>query len=450
MSSARKFALWLLVLDAAALVAVFNILGWARGLYWSGEFLVQPFLLPLGVLVVALYLIDGYKLRTDMLSVNYTSEHTIALLSVLGVMSIIVFFLLTDFYLLQQSRGVLVAGYLILIPLTLGYRRFLYGRLIHDRRDYCFLFLGPQDAFDKFSVEYAESRTTQRLVHVAHVDDSSVPAGGTGLRRALQDNEGRIDGIIIREAGFELPTDVAQELVELHFSGVPSYTLELFHEVYWRKIPLYRLNQTWLFQEGFAVAREPFFERAKRISDLLFALFGLVIASPLFVIVPVLIWLDDRGPVFFRQSRTGLNRQAFQLAKFRTMRVGGAADGPVYTQVGDKRITRIGGFLRKSRIDEIPQLWNVFMGDMSLIGPRAEWTRLVDDYERTIPCYHFRHLVRPGITGWAQVNYPYGASKEDAMRKLEYDLYYIRHFSFRLDASIILKTIHLMLFGKGR
>jgi hypothetical protein len=116
----------------------------------------------------------------------------------------------------------------------------------------------------------------------------------------------------------------------------------------------------------------------------------------------------------------------------------------------DKRITRIGNFLRKSRIDEIPQLWNVFMGDMSLIGPRAEWTRLVDDYERTIPCYHFRHLVRPGITGWAQVNYPYGASKEDAMRKLEYDLYYIRHFSFRLDASIILKTIHLMLFGKGR
>ncbi|HEY5550690.1 MAG TPA: sugar transferase, partial [Opitutaceae bacterium] len=321
--------------------------------------------------------------------------------------------------------------------------------LIHDRRDFCFLFLGPQEAFNKFSVEYADSGTTQRLVHVSQVDDAGVPAGGTSLRRALEDNKDRIDGIIIREAGFELPTDVAQSLVELHFSGVPSYTLELFHEVYWRKIPLYRLNQTWLFQEGFAVAREPFFERAKRISDILFALFGLVLAIPVFLIVPVLIRLDDRGPVFFRQSRTGLNRQSFQLAKFRTMRVG-PSEGPVYTQVGDKRITRIGSFLRKSRIDEIPQLWNVFMGDMSLIGPRAEWTRLVDEYERTIPCYHFRHLVRPGITGWAQVNYPYGASKEDAMRKLEYDLYYIRHFSFRLDASIILKTIHLMLFGKGR
>lgn len=449
MSSARKFAIALLALDAAALIGVFNLLGWMRGLYWSGHFLIEPFLLPLGVLVVGLYLIDGYKLRTDMLGVNYTSEHTIALLSVLVVMSLITFVFLTDFYLLQQSRGVLVAGYLILIPLTLGYRRFLYGRLIHDRRDYCFLFLGPDEAFRDFSVEYGKAETKQRLVHVSQVEDAGVPDGGTSLRRALEDNKGRIDGIIIREAGFELPTDVAQSLVELHFSGVPSYTLELFHEVYWRKIPLYRLNQTWLFQEGFAVAREPFFERAKRISDILFALFGLVLATPVFLIVPALIWLDDRGPVFFRQSRTGLNRRPFQLAKFRTMKTG-PADGPVYTEVGDKRITRIGNFLRKTRIDEIPQLWNVFMGDMSLIGPRAEWTRLVDDYERTIPCYHFRHLVRPGITGWAQVNYPYGASKEDAMRKLEYDLYYIRHFSFQLDASIFLKTIHLMLFGKGR
>jgi len=449
MSSARKFAVSLLALDAAALIGVFNLLGWIRGLYWSGEFLVEPFLLPLGVLIVGLYLIDGYKLRTDMLSVNYTSEHTIALLSVLVVMSLITFVFLTEFYLLQQSRGVLVGGYLLLIPFTIGYRRFLYGRLIHDRRGFCFLFLGPEEAFKAFSAEYAGSGTSQRLVHVSQVDDGDVPAGGTSLRRALEDNKGRIDGIIIREAGFELPTDVAQGLVELHFSGVPSYTLELFHEVYWRKIPLYRLNQTWLFQEGFAVAREPFFERAKRISDILFALFGLVLSIPIFLVVPVLIWLDDRGPVFFRQPRTGFNRRPFDLVKFRTMRMG-PADGPVYTQVGDKRITRIGNFLRKTRIDEIPQLWNVFMGDMSLIGPRAEWTRLVDDYEETIPCYHFRHLVRPGITGWAQVNYPYGASKEDAMRKLEYDLYYIRHFSFRLDASIILKTIHLMLFGKGR
>ena len=127
-----------------------------------------------------------------------------------------------------------------------------------------------------------------------------------------------------------------------------------------------------------------------------------------------------------------------------------AQTGARYTAKGDKRITRVGRFLRASRLDELPQLWNVLKGDMSMIGPRAEWDLLVADYEKQIPCYHFRHLVRPGITGWAQVNYPYGASLEDTLRKLEYDLYYIRHFSFTLDASIILKTIHVMLFGRGR
>jgi lipopolysaccharide/colanic/teichoic acid biosynthesis glycosyltransferase len=129
-----------------------------------------------------------------------------------------------------------------------------------------------------------------------------------------------------------------------------------------------------------------------------------------------------------------------------------SAESPteLYTKVGDVRITRVGRFLRATRIDELPQLWNVLCGHMSLIGPRAEWERLVANYEREIPCYHFRHLVKPGITGWAQVNYPYGGSTDDTLRKLEYDLYYIRHFSFLLDASIVLKTIHMMLFGKGR
>ncbi len=121
-----------------------------------------------------------------------------------------------------------------------------------------------------------------------------------------------------------------------------------------------------------------------------------------------------------------------------------------YTAKGDLRITRIGKFLRTYRLDELPQMLNVLSGDMSLIGPRAEWDKLVTDYEQQIPCYHFRHLVKPGITGWAQVNYPYGANLDDTLRKLEYDLYYIRHFSLQIDASIVLKTIHIMLFGKGR
>jgi len=163
----------------------------------------------------------------------------------------------------------------------------------------------------------------------------------------------------------------------------------------------------------------------------------------------IAVWLDDRGPVFFHQTRIGKNHEPFPIVKLRTMRVA-ASHGDRYTRPGDSRITRIGGFLRATRIDELPQLWSVLRGDMSLIGPRAEWDLLVADYEKQIPCYHFRHFVKPGITGWAQVNYPYGANLEDTIRKLEYDLYYIRRFSFMLDAAIVLKTIHIMIFGKGR
>jgi len=203
-----------------------------------------------------------------------------------------------------------------------------------------------------------------------------------------------------------------------------------------------------LFQEGFKIAREPVFERLKRLSDILLSGFALTAGAPLFLAIAIAVWIDDRGPVLFRQTRIGKNRVPFRLFKFRTMRPNDGKDA--YTKVGDLRITRIGKFLRASRLDELPQMLNVLRGDMSLIGPRAEWDKLVDRYEAAIPCYHFRHLVKPGITGWAQVNYPYGANIDDTLRKLEYDLYYIRHFSFLIDAAIVLKTIHIMLFGKGR
>lgn len=258
-----------------------------------------------------------------------------------------------------------------------------------------------------------------------------------------------VEAIVLRESRLDPGEEVSADLVQLYFQGLPSYTLELFHQVYWRKIPLYRLNQTWLFQEGFQIAREPVFERLKRVSDVGFALIGLLLAAPLLLVAGIIIRLQDGGPVLFKQTRIGRNRMPFFIYKLRTMKIQQAGDHR-YTSPDDQRITRIGRFLRASRLDEVPQLWNVFTGEMSLIGPRAEWDELVKDYEAQIPCYHFRHLVKPGITGWAQINYPYGANLDDTLHKLEYDLYYIRHFSFFLDASIVLKTIHVMIFGKGQ
>jgi lipopolysaccharide/colanic/teichoic acid biosynthesis glycosyltransferase len=258
------------------------------------------------------------------------------------------------------------------------------------------------------------------------------------------------EAIVLRESRAELDPELSLRLVKLFLTGVPTFTLELFHQVYWRKIPLYRLDQIWLFQEGFQIAREPVFERVKRVTDLVAAAFALTVTSPVLLLAALAIRLQDGGPVFFKQRRIGRNHTGFLLYKLRTMRQGADAGGGLYTRVDDDRVTRVGRILRATRIDELPQMWNVLHGQMSLIGPRAEWDRLVETYERDIPCYHFRHLVKPGITGWAQVNYPYGGSTDDTLRKLEYDLYYIRHFSFVLDASIVLKTIHVMLTGKGR
>lgn len=459
MKHGRTATLALLTLDFLAAVLVFNLANHFRFIGAPGHLILGTLAAPLVAIFFAIYLIDGYSLRTDMLSVSYTSQHCLALLGAGTGTLLVTYALLPAGFELQSSRIVISISFIALIPLSLIYRRLIYASSLAARGHRSLIFLGDADNYRLFRSECAAMRLAQPVLHTVIHEGSAMPFPGSDREPRTQIfaavlNEvesGRLEAeaIILRETARELPPDISQRLVALYFRGIPTYTLELFHQVYWRKIPLYRLNQTWLFQEGFQITREIAFERVKRASDVLLSLGGLLATSPLILASAALVWLNDRGPVFFFQTRIGKNGRPFQLAKLRTMR-GEPEDGDLYTQTNDPRITRVGHFLRTSRLDELPQLWNVLRGEMSLIGPRAEWDRLVASYERAIPSYHFRHLVKPGITGWAQVNYPYGASLDDTMRKLEYDLYYIRHFSFTLDASIVLKTIHVMLFGKGR
>ena len=453
MTTPRKVVLALALLDAASVLLVFNLVSFARGLV-AGGVIVSALLVPYLILGFAIYLIDGYRSRTDMLSLDYTSQHIIALLSALLVTLLLTFAIFPAGYELQSSRIVIALGYIVLIPLTLSYRRLICQRAEQVRESRSLVFIGDETSYGTFRAECARLKMVQPVVYAAveSAGIGSMPAGAAPFRQVIDDAvAGRfpVEAIVLRETSRELEPEVSRKLVELYFTGLPTYTLELFHQVYWRKIPLYRLNQTWLFQEGFPIAREPVFERLKRAADILLALLGIGLAAPIVFLGALAVWLEDGRPIFFKQHRIGRNQVPFVVRKLRTMRVG-SEKGDLYTRAEDKRVTRVGRFLRTTRVDEFPQLWNVLRGDMSLIGPRAEWDRLVENYQREIPCYHFRHLVKPGITGWAQINYPYGASLDDTLRKLEYDLYYIRHFSFRLDAAIILKTIHVMLFGKGR
>ena len=459
MNRHRLIPLLLAALDSLCVVVVFDLVRWLRGAPGIA-FLGDPALLgPLAVVILAIHLIDGYSPRTDMLSLAYTSQHAIALMAAMVAMLLVTFVVMRDQYALQSSRAVIALGFIALIPVTLIYRRWLALRLAPAGDRKRIVFVGSQASCVVFKETCEKNHLNQEVIFVAtdtESHESISPWVGVEMHAvsqlfALVDKLDRqVEAIVLHETSRDLPFAVSEKLVELHFAGVSTYTLELFHEVYWRKIPLSGLNQTWLFQEGFQIARDPFFERLKRLMDILLALAGLTLTAPLSLVCAAAIWLEDRGPVFFVQTRVGKNRVAFPLYKFRSMRPdsGGAPD--LYTHPGDPRITRVGRLLRAARLDEIPQLWNVLQGNMSLIGPRAEWIELVQRYEREIPCYHFRHLVKPGITGWAQVNYPYGANLDDTQRKLEYDLYYIRHFSFVLDASIVLKTIHIMIGGKGR
>jgi exopolysaccharide biosynthesis polyprenyl glycosylphosphotransferase len=181
----------------------------------------------------------------------------------------------------------------------------------------------------------------------------------------------------------------------------------------------------------------------------LVAFVGLFLSLPIVAVTAILIKLDSRGPVFYKQERVGKNGRLFVLAKFRSMRVDAETTGPVWASKDDDRTTRVGRIIRKVRIDEIPQFWNILRGEMSFVGPRPERPHFVAQLAQEIPYYEQRHLIAPGLTGWAQIKYPYGASIEDARQKLQYDLFYIKNHSLILDAIVLFETIKIIMFGRG-
>jgi exopolysaccharide biosynthesis polyprenyl glycosylphosphotransferase len=278
---------------------------------------------------------------------------------------------------------------------------------------------------------------------------SEADPGFSDLNDALNLIGPETDGLIIGIPPSQIDPKPAELLAYVHFRHIPVYTLESFYESQWKQVPVQCIDSWWAFARESVLARNSIYDQVKRLCDFLAAFVALLILSPFLLIVGALIKLESSGPAIYRQPRIGRDGRLFTILKFRTMRVGSDA-GCIYTAKKDPRITRLGFFLRRTRIDEFPQLWNVLRGDMSVIGPRAEWVRCVERYQCHIPFYSYRHFVRPGITGWAQVNYPYGENDADALEKLKFDLYYIRHCSLSLDIAIILKTFQIVLLAKGR
>jgi exopolysaccharide biosynthesis polyprenyl glycosylphosphotransferase len=221
------------------------------------------------------------------------------------------------------------------------------------------------------------------------------------------------------------------------------------YEAYTGKIAVENLRPSWLvFSSGFRKSRR--LRATKRLLDVVVASVGLIVAMPVMLLVAIAVRLTSPGPAMYRQQRVGLDGRLFTIQKFRSMRQDAEANtGATWAARNDNRITRVGLFLRRTRLDELPQLWNVLIGDMSFVGPRPERPEFVTTLTQQIPFYRQRHVIRPGLTGWAQVRYSYGASVEDALEKLQYDLYYIKHLSIAFDVLVILATIKTVLLRRG-
>jgi sugar transferase (PEP-CTERM system associated) len=240
-----------------------------------------------------------------------------------------------------------------------------------------------------------------------------------------------------------------KDVLSCKLNGIDVVDAPSFYEQMTGKLLVENITPSWfIFSDGFRVTT--YKKVFKRTFDSLLAWVFLVVSLPLMLLIALAIVIDSRGPVFYKQVRLGQGERKFVLYKFRTMKKDAeSGTGAVWSQAGDPRITRVGGFLRKTRLDEIPQLYNVLTGTMSFVGPRPERPEFIQRLNEVVPFYSERHSIKPGITGWAQIKYPYGASVEDSIEKLRYDLYYIKHFSLFLDLLIIMETVKVVLFGRG-
>jgi exopolysaccharide biosynthesis polyprenyl glycosylphosphotransferase len=303
----------------------------------------------------------------------------------------------------------------------------------------------------------ADRRPTLLLKSDAEVLESlAVPSSALPRMQVASLSSVTVDSLRLRRRGTIVVTrevlddpGMADLLADLSLSGVRVVRPHEFYERVMRRASLEDLDESWFLFDRPLRARRTY-AAIKRITDLLAGLLGSLLVCLIVPIIALLIRLDDGGPVFFRQERVGRGRRPFLIWKFRTMQVDAEADGPVWAAPDDARVTRVGRLLRRTRLDELPQFFNVLKGDMALVGPRPERPQFVRILERAVPFYQRRHLMRPGITGWATVRFGYGDTVTDKWRSHEYDLYYLKHRSPLLDLEILARTVVVMLLRKGQ
>jgi len=459
----KVFPTILLAIDTTAFYLIYFVVTFVRtgesNTFFSSD---QILFTMVACNALALYLIGAYEYQKIERSARFISEHLIASFigATLSLFIILLFVSYADR--VGTNRTSLLGTFILFTPFSILYRCCI-GKIRAKRKtNKCIIFIGASDHTYEFIKDIHDQNFTEKIyVFADDIDKQLIEKlsllGADTLKSNQFDTEDQffngmtINKIILSESMNQLTLDknLKRHLMKRHLKSNDVVSMEKFFLSEFEYVPTKLVDENWPFEHGFRITKNVVYAHGKRAIDLFLSILILILISPVLAIAMLAVKLTSEGPVFFKQQRIGAREVPFTLIKLRTMQIGSDEKGD-YTSVNDPRLTPIGKFLRKSRLDELPQLINVIRGEMSLIGPRAEWEKLVRNYEKAIPYYHLRHIVRPGITGWAQVNYPYGANLEDTINKLKYDLYYVRYFSLVMDLTIIIKTGYTMLFGRGR
>ena len=411
-------------------------------------------LLIAGVCQLCLYYAELYDLRL----VSDRRELFVRIVQALASASFVLAAIYYWFPSLVMGRGVFMIAAFLIITLVVGWRvafEWLSRRVRPRER---LLLVGTSASAIALARELFERRQELGVEIVGFVDPDPAMVGAPvlnpGVIGTIEDipsivRARGVDRVVVSlaDARGKLPMD---KLLEMKLDGVTFDHLASVYEDYTGKIAVENLRPSWLiFSPGFKKSR--LLSAAKRLMDVGIALIGLLLAAPIMALVAIAVKLTSPGAAMYHQRRVGQHGRVFTVFKFRSMREDAeAATGPVWaSKEGDVRVTPVGRFLRRARLDELPQLVNVLVGDMSFVGPRPERPEFVTELTREIAFYRQRHIVRPGLTGWAQVRYTYGASTEDALQKLQYDLFYIKNLSLALDLFIMFETIKTVILRKG-
>lgn len=405
-------------------------------------------LLMLAIYLTSFYIFDFYNMKEKFRSIRFLANMAGSLILV-SIISI-GFFYAFPFML---GRGAFLISLILIGILTATWRLFysFFFRLSSPTKVVLIIGKGkPAEAIYSLIKKIPEYKVIDFIADASKKKgllEKKILGNPIFLEKII--NEYNIDNIVVTES--IRSKQLNKILINCKMNGINIWDIPTFYEHFIDKLPVHYIKENWfLFNDGFDKLGSNIHRRLKRAIDLLISIAFLIIAFPIGIIISIAIALNSKGPVFYIQERVGENQKLFNLFKFRTMLSDAEKGNPVWAEENDSRKTSIGKILRKTRMDELPQLINIIKGNMSLIGPRPEREFFVKILTENIPFYSLRFSVKPGLTGWAQVIYKYGASEKDALEKLQYELYYIKNMSLFLDLKILLKTIRIVLFGMGR